>query len=214
MPVDAEGIACCFDRRTARMIGNYRRNGIGKAARSILGYLETQDLTNLESLELGSGVGGLTVELAKRGVVAARGVDLSPSMVEAANHLASESGLGSVARFTVGDGASTHLDKADIVILDAVLCCYPQVDSLILNSTSAARRLYAISVPDDRRMATKLLRPLLPLQKVFFRGSSFRFFLHSASKMFKLIEGQGFTKVFEQPLGSTWLVAIFSSRRG
>ena len=209
--VDPDGIACCFDGRTSRMLANYRRRGLGKTAAAVLDFIASRQTTGMTSLELGSGVGALTIELARRGMSAATGIDLSPEMIRAARALASESGLEAHVSFIVGDGATSHLRTADVVILDAVLCCYPDVEALVNNSTAAASRFYAISIPDDRLTMTRLLRPLLPLQRLLLRGTTFRFFLHPVSAISRRVTERGFTKVFEKRVGMAWSVLVYEA---
>ncbi|MBI3859654.1 MAG: class I SAM-dependent methyltransferase [Thaumarchaeota archaeon] len=151
--------------------------------------------------------------LLKGGVSSATGFDLSPKMVEAASALASESGFSSTASFSVGDGATSALPTSDLVILDSVLCCYPDVSELVDNSSSAARRVYAISLPDSRRRLTKILRPFLFFQPAFLRGKKFRFFVPSADKIISQLKAKGFTKVYDSAAGFTWSVLLFAAPR-
>ena len=211
MKVDTDGIGCCFDARTSRMLDNFRRKGLGKTATAILDYLASRGTSGMGSLEVGSGVGGLTIELARRGVNPAAGIDLSTEMVRVAKALASESIPEGSVTFAVGDGATSPLEVADIVVLDAVLCCYPDVRALIGNSTASARKFYAISIPDNRRAMTKLLRPFLPIQRLLLRKTTFRFFLHPVSTITERVTARGFVKVFEKRVGMTWSVFVYEA---
>jgi hypothetical protein len=137
-------------------------------------------------------------------------VDLSPKMIRPANSLAAEAGLSESVTFELGDGAEANLQASDIVILGAVLCCYPDADSLVDNSGSASKRYYAISIPDDRRIVTRLMRILLPVQGVIFRRRGFRFFIHSKQQIRDKLEGKGFRLVSESAVGWFWSVLLFS----
>lgn len=151
------------------------------------------------------------MQLAREGVTSAVGIDLSPKMVETARRLAAEEGLSDKAIFEVGDGARTQLRTSDVVILDAVLCCYPDAAELVKNSSSAARVYYAVSFPDNRRLATKLLRVLLPLQGMIFRRGTFRFFIHPRREVVAIREKKGFTRISESPVGWMWSVILFAA---
>ena len=50
----------------------------------------------------------------------------------------------------VGDAAVESLEPHDVVVLDKVICCYPDADALIARSTSAAQRIYAFALPESR----------------------------------------------------------------
>lgn len=192
MGADTGGISCCFDQESQRMLEDYRKKGLGDTSTAIADELAKRGLAGSTVLELGCGVGALTLELLRRGAPSAVGVDLSPKMIQLARTLANEAGLSGVVSFEVGDGAVKELKKADIVILDAVLCCYPDVATLVNNSSSAAGRYFAFAVPDDDRLATKLLRPLLPMQGLFFRRGGFRFFVHPTRQIGQVLEAKGF----------------------
>jgi SAM-dependent methyltransferase len=210
MEVDTEGISCCFDRESRRMLKDYRKEGLSDTAEAIANAVTGQGFAGSTVLELGCGLGALTFELIRRGASSAVGVDLSPRMIHLANSLANEEGLSHSVTFQLGDGASLRLPRSDVVILDAVICCYPDVTSLVDNSSSAAGRYYAISIPDDKRFATMLLRFLLPLQTVIFRRSSFRFFVHPGRQIRERLEGRGFRLMSKSSVGWFWSVLVFA----
>ncbi len=212
MRADTGGISCCFDSLTRRMLDDYKRRGLGSTSGTILDEVSSQGISGRTVLELGCGVGGLAVELIRKGASSAVGLDLSPNMVAAARALAAESGVSSSAEFRQGDGATADLPTSDVVVLDAVVCCYPDAESLVAHSSSAARNLYAVSVPDDRLLLTKALRVLLPLQKMFLRRGGFRFFVHPVGSMIRLLEGKGFRLVADVRVGYVWGVLVFAAR--
>lgn len=195
------------------MLDEYRDEGLADTANAIIESL-SPSLKGLTVLELGCGVGALTVELLKRGASSAVGIDLSPKMIELARMLAAEAHLSESVTFQIGDGAVAELKKSDIVILDTVLCCYPDASSLVDNSSSAAGRFYAISVPDEGRMATKLLRAVMPLQNIIVAiagRAGFRFFVHSTKAIRKKLEDKGFRLLSKSPEGWIWSVFLFAA---
>ncbi len=211
MALDTSGISCCFDEEAQRMLDDFRKKGIENTAEEILSFLKARGLAGMTSLELGCGVGALTLRLLKEGVTSAVGIDLSPKMVAAARSLAAEDGLSGSVSFEVGDGAKTQLRLSDLVILDTVLCCYPDFDALVHNSSAAARRYYAISFPDDSRLATRLLRLFLPLQFIVFRRGTFRFFIHPKKEIVTRLEKNGFTQLYDSPVGRIWSALVFAA---
>ena len=211
MPVETRGISCCFDRESERMLKDFRKNGLEGTSSVILETLGKDAIAGATVLELGCGFGAISMELVKQGAASAVGVDLSPSMIRLGKALAEERGLSQSVSFELGDAAVAKLAKSDIVILDAVLCCYPDVATLVNNSSAATGRYYAISVPDDRRLATKLLRMILPLQAAVFRRGGFRFVVPASQTIRKGLEGKGFRLVSSKAAGWIWSVFVFAA---
>lgn len=178
-------------------------------ARGIANTLTNERLTGSKILELGCGFGALTLELIRRGASEATGVDLSPKMIQTARLLAEEEGMSKSVSFLLGDGAVSRLDKSDIVILDSVICCYPDYSTLVGNSSAAAGRYYAISLPDDTRFATRLIRIVLPLQRLIFRKNGFTFFIHPTRKISELLEKNGFSLHSKSHVGWVWSIFVF-----
>lgn len=205
------GISCCFDEKSWKLVEKLRKNGLGKASRIILAELSSKGLAGATSLELGCGTGVLTIGLLRSGVTSAVGIDLSPKMIEAARAFALESGFASNAEFDVGDGAQASLRRADFVVLDSVLCCYPDVPAFVKNSSSASLRYYAISLPDSRRAAAKFLRLLLPLQSLMVGRRDFRFRIPRLEEIQNQLTASGFRQVFDSSAGYVWSVLVFAA---
>jgi 2-polyprenyl-3-methyl-5-hydroxy-6-metoxy-1,4-benzoquinol methylase len=211
MELNTEGISCCFDDESRRMLKDYRKDGLDDTSMVVYDALSSRDLAGSSILELGCGIGALSLELLKKGAGSVHGMDLSPAMVELARSLAAEAGVSQKASFERGDGAVADLPSSDVVILDKVLCCYPEVVALVANSSSAARRYYVFSLPNDRRVVTRFLRFFVPLQAIFSRRNSFRFFIHSTGQIEEKLKAKGFTPVFESAVGWIWSVFIFAA---
>ncbi len=211
MPVDTAGISCCFDQESQQMLEGYKRRGLGQTSRAIAEGLCGRGLVGATVLELGCGVGALILELLRKGAASAVGVDLSPRTIQYARALAADAGQSGSVSFEVRDAAVGELKKSDIVILDAVLCCYPDVAALVENSSSAATKYYAFAIPDDGRVATTMLKPLLPLQSLLIRRGGIRFFIHPTRKITQMLEAKGFRQVSKSPAGWIWSAFIFAA---
>ncbi len=212
MEPDTKAISCCFDEESKRILKDYRKKGLGSQSSLILSGLKQLGLKGRTTLELGSGIGALTLELLRAGAASSVGTDLSPNMVETARSLATEAALSGSATFILGNGATDKLPDSDIVVLDRVICCYPDYGALIDNTSSSSKRYYAISIPDDRRTLTKILRVFLPMQGVFFRRrGSCKVFFHPTERVFGRIQDRGFRIVYESASGRIWSVVIFEA---
>lgn len=209
MDFETGGISCCFDQESQRMFEEYRKKGLSDTAAVIADAVSGDGLEGSSILEIGCGIGALSLELVRRGAHGAVGVDLSPKMVQIANKLAADRGLSDSVSFRLGDGAGSKLPPSKIVILDTVLCCYPDLTALVENSSSAAESFYAISVPDDTRFATRVMRMFLPLQGLVFRREGFRFFIHPTQSIRAMLKSKGFVMVSRVPAGWIWSVFLY-----
>ncbi len=208
--VETSTISCCFDEESQDMLKDFRKKGLGETSDELAEVLCARGLTGSTVLELGCGFGALTQELVRRGARSAVGVDLSPKMVQLARAMAAESGLSASVTYELGDGAVANLRRSDFVVLDTVLCCYPDVESLLENSSSAAARYYAVSIPDDTRLATRLLRLVTPLQGLLRRRGC-RFFIHPTGRIRWVLESKGFRLEHRSAAGWIWSVFVFAA---
>jgi SAM-dependent methyltransferase len=211
LETDTGGISCCFDEESSKMLDDYRKEGLSITGSAILSALTSRGIAGATVLEVGCGVGALMLELLKNGASAGEGVDLSPKMLEAAKSLAAEAGLSGSVNFRLGDGAKSELIPSDVVILDSVICCYPDMAALMANTIGASRRFYALAFPDDRRPLTRLLKVFLPAQRVFLRRGGFKFFIHPAHRIIQTLEGSSFRVVYDAKAGHIWSVLLFAS---
>jgi magnesium-protoporphyrin O-methyltransferase len=193
------------------MLEDFKKDGLDDTSLVVSEALGSRGLSGSSVLELGCGIGALSIELLNRGAASVRGLDLSTDMVQLARTLAKESGVSEKVVFERGDGAKADLPSSDVVVLDKVLCCYPDMEALLDNSSSAARRYYVISLPDDTRGATRFLRLFLPLQAIIPGRSSFRFFIHSTHRIEERLGAKGFTSVTKSKVGWIWSVFIFAA---
>ena len=81
------------------------------------------------------------------------------------------------------------LPAADVVSLDRVICCYPDMPALVDASAAHARRLYGFVAPRERW----LTRVGLALANAFFRArkNPFRVFVHSLDAVDRRLRSQG-----------------------
>jgi hypothetical protein len=77
-------------------------------------------------------------------------VDLSAAGIGAARYRFERAQLSERAHLSVGDAARVPLEPHDWVILDRVMCCYPDVEGLLANTVPAATQIYAFTVPTSR----------------------------------------------------------------
>ena len=192
-----------FARRSAE---RYRKRGLDRTGRRIVGFLESQDLEGATVLEVGGGVGEIQLELLKRGAARVTNLELSPAYEEEAGRLARQAGLEDRVDRRLHDIAvdPAQVEPADIVVLNRVVCCYPDYERLLGAAAEHARRLVVFSHP-PRNAATRLI---VGAQNLGFRllRREFRVFTHPPAAMLATLERRGLRLVFTHR-GMPWRVA-------
>lgn len=206
---------CCFDDWAE---GNAKRArhkeitaGIG---RDLVAALGPSRLEGRTVLDLGCGTGDLALATLARGATRATGVDLGRRAIEEARALAEERSLEDRATFRVGDAAKVELDRHDVVLLNRVLCCYPDVDALLDNSLSAAASVYAFTAPPSAGLAGSVARANNGLANSWFRirdkkFRGFRAHVHDLKAIDLRIREAGFRPVVESRRRVLWQLAIY-----
>jgi hypothetical protein len=172
--------ACCtpsgyrkiFGARTARRdLRKYRRRGLDRAARLVVGFLTERGVEGDSVLEVGGGVGAIQHELLKAGAARTTNVELSPEYEPFAAEL-----FGDDARVErrLGDFVrdADEIPEADDVVLHRVVCCYPDAEALVGAAASRARRRLVLSFPPDMplfRAGSAVFNAFLALTRTEFR---------------------------------------------
>ena len=125
-----KGYRWVFSERAARgEAKRYRRKGLDATSARIVAFLKSQGVEGRTVLEVGGGIGAIQIELLKAGAARATSVELTPTYEEVAGELLNEAGLADRVERKVMDfaEAASQVDGADIVILNRVICCYPDM---------------------------------------------------------------------------------------
>ena len=186
-----------FDAQRARKdMRAYNKKGARGATRRLLdavrASMRESDTPDFTHLDIGGGIGVLQHELARDGAVRTTAVDASHFYLELLREAAAERGYD--ARQTRIEGDFTQVadsvEPATVVTLDKVICCYPDVDTLVRTSAGKALALYAIVVPRD----TAWVRASVGLINWFLRHVlrwQFRSFAHSHLLIDRLCAEEG-----------------------
>ena len=144
-------IATSFDRRTDFLRGAQGAfPPLSPVSISLFNALAPDAERGPTVLEFGSGTGGLAVRLLTAGASHATGVDLSATSVATAQDRLAAAGFPDArATFMVGDATEVVVEPHDWVVLDRVICCFPDVDRLIGHAITSARTRIAYSVPES-----------------------------------------------------------------
>lgn len=197
-----------FARSTAR---RYLRRGLSTLAGRIVTFLESRGIEGASVLEIGGGVGYLCVELLRRGAATATNLDLSSNYEEDASDLVARYGLaGRLARLrldiTQEPGA---VAAADIVVLNRVVCCYPDYAGLLSAAGGHARSLLVMSYPTANPLTAFWFR--MQNWTLAVRGKEFRAYLHDPAALLVTLEHCGLRLAMEHH-GPMWSIAGFERK--
>jgi SAM-dependent methyltransferase len=176
-------------------LDRYRKEGPGVTTRLLRDGLTDAGLAAGTILDIGAGIGALTFELLERGATSAVAVDASAAYLAAARKEAERRGRSGLIRFVQGDFVerSTPVLEADTVVLDRVICCYPDYHPLLDRSLNLAVQGFAFSYPRDRwwvRTGGRFENTLRLL-----RSNPFRTVVHPVAAMQRMIGDAGFALV-------------------
>jgi magnesium-protoporphyrin O-methyltransferase len=186
----------------------YRRKGLDGTSRRIFDLVKKSGVEGKTLLEVGGGVGAIEIELLKAGMAQAVNVELTPTYEGAAGKLLGEAGLGDRVERRIMDfaEAGTEVGTADVVVLNRVICCYPDMPKLAGAAAEHARGVLVMSFPNNRWWS-ELGLSFGNFAFGLFR-IQFRVFLHAPDAILAEVERHGFKTTFNER-GLLWQVAAF-----
>ena len=194
-----------------RELRRYRRRGPDRTTRILIEQIRGRGVDGRTLIDIGGGVGAIQHALLGGGALRASSVDVSSAYDAAGAEEARRRGWADRIDRVHGDfvAVADQVPTADIVTLDRVLCCYPDVEGLVHASAAHARRLYGVVYPRD----SWWLRPAFAAANFFLRlrGSSFRIFLHPTEVVEAFLARDGLDRVFHRMVGM-WQVVLFARR--
>jgi SAM-dependent methyltransferase len=208
-----EGIERQFGARTARWeLKRFRKRGSSATTRRLIDALRREHVSDASILDVGGGVGAIYHELLATGAREAIHVDVSPDYLSVAREEAERRGHAARVRFVRGDFVELagELPNADVVTLDRVICCYPDMERLVTRSAGKALRLVGAVYPRDvwwMHLAVSAVNAFSRL-----RRSAFRTYVHPPDAIDALLRGRGFDRrSFARTAG--WEVVVYAKQR-
>jgi len=204
-----DGFASIFDEATARRDRDrYHRDGPDKTTSLLLELLTPYWSSASTVLDIGGGIGILDMELLRAGAGHATLVDASTAYLAVARDEARRAGLLDRIDFVEGDFVrhAPTIDRADVVTLDRVICCYPDMEALVAESSGRARTAYGIVLPRDRRTT----RWAIALSNAWyrFRRKAYRAFVHPTARVDEIAAANGLRLRAERQTW-IWRVAVY-----
>lgn len=207
---------CCFDDWVDHWDRQTRKSDtVAGVTAPLVDALEQAGLADRTLLDVGCGIGDLAIEAVVRGASSARGFDLSGKAIDRARELASRRGVDDRTRFEVGDGATFELPPADVVVLNRVVCCYPNADGLLERTLRAAGNVFAMTAPVSggatgsfNRAVNRFWNAWYSLRKKKF--GDFRTFVHDLDEIDDRVRRAGFRRVAHERRRVVWDLAVYA----
>ncbi len=205
-----QGIEELFnDQLVERELASYRTNGPSKTTRWMIEALKKEGVQGLSLLDIGGGVGAIQHELLESGVQNATDVDASQAYLRAAQTEAQRRGTAGRVDYHHGNfvDLASQVGPADIVTLDRVICCYPDMEKMVSLSAGRARKFYGLVYPRD---AWWLKIGFAVMNFIFrLRKNPFRIFPHSTRAVEALVQSNGLKRRFYRKT-FVWQVIVYS----
>ena len=196
------------EKNAAGEAKRYRRNGLDGTSKRIFDFIRERGVEGKTLLEVGGGIGAIEIELLKAGMARAINVELTPTYEAAARELLAEAGLTDQVERRVMDFAEAgpEVEAADVVVMNRVICCYPDMPKLASAAAEQTGEVLVMSFP-NRRWWTRLG---LTVANLGFRvvRMQFRVFLHSPELIQAAVQQQGLRSRFNER-GLLWQVNAF-----
>lgn len=193
-----------------KKLERYQRKGPKKTTTILTSAIVAHMRTGMTLLDIGGGIGDIQHILIPKGISKAINCEASSAFLEACNRQAKNNGYSDRIEHIQGDfvEVSDQVPGADIVTLDRVICCYPDMPELVRASLAKAESLYAIVIPRDTWFI-KWMTEFYYNLRFLLQRNPFRVFVHSVQDLESLTTSAGFKPVFEERKG-WWLIQLFA----
>jgi spermidine synthase len=211
--------ACCqgvdkvFGEKTARHdLRRYRARGPSRQTRALLEAILREGVERASVLDIGGGIGAIQQELLAAGAAHATAVEASPAYLRAAQDEARRRGTAARVSYRSGDfvAIAEEVEPADVVTLDRVICCYPDMESLVGRSAERAQRVYGLVYPQDAwwvRLGIRATNLALRLTRQAFRAHA-----HRTAGVDAVARAHGLQPALRRRVGPVWQVALYTRR--
>ncbi len=206
-----QGVELVFDRdRAFKQLERYRRKGPEKTTRVLIRALLAEGVDGLSLLDIGGGVGAIQHELLKHGALKVTNFEASQGNIEACRDEAERRGFGEAITHLHGDFAEIEgeVPPADIVTLERVLCCYPDMEGLLAPACAKSGKLLGLVYPHEGWWVKLGIKYVLNLGLRLSRNP-FRVFVHPRAEVERVVEDHGFMRRFYRKVGP-WQVVVYA----
>jgi SAM-dependent methyltransferase len=199
-----------YDGRDAEKdLAALRSRGPRPTTQELIDVIRGQGVAGTTVLDVGAGVGGIHLALLEAGAASAIDVDASREYIAAARTEAECRGLVDRVTYRYGDLVELAADMppADVVTLDSVICCYPNLPALLAAVSSVGPRLVGLTYPRDVWWMRAYMR-LYNLVHAIRRNPA-RYFEHRQSQVRSLMTSAGYSEVHDGGI-APWRVLLYA----
>lgn len=159
-------------------------------------------------LDIGCGTGYLHQSLLLSGAKYSIGVDLSENMLNEAKKLANEQQLENRTEYLLGHylDLAENIPSSDVTILDKVICCDPDAESLIKTAAIKSKKYIALTYPRTHllnRLGVFIIAIVMKIFRIEFRN-----YLYQPEAVEAWLISAGFKKNFENRT-HIWLTQLY-----
>jgi magnesium-protoporphyrin O-methyltransferase len=206
-----QGIEQMFDQKEAkRRLRRFRRRGPDRTTRLLIDELRNAlgEQGQATLLDIGGGVGAIHHELLGRGAARAVHVDASTAYLAQAREESARRDHQDRMDFVHGDfvAVAGSLAPAEVVTLDRVICCYPDMRRLVGLAAERATRLLGAVYPRAVwwvRFGVAAGNVVLRIQR-----SAFRIFAHEPRDIDATLREAGLEQRFRRRTLS-WEIVVY-----
>jgi ubiquinone/menaquinone biosynthesis C-methylase UbiE len=205
-----QGIEELFnDPLVLKELAQYRMKGPPKTTRWMVDSIKTKGVSGMRLLDIGGGVGAVQHALIEAGVKEATDVDASKAYIQAAGEEAKRRGIAERIHLRHGNfiDIAPEITPVDIVTLDRVVCCYPDMENLVELSAARATKLYGLVYPRDAwwvKLGIAILNTFFRLQR-----NPFRTYVHPTAAVDSIVRRQGLRRTFFRQT-FVWQVVVYT----
>ena len=212
MPDDQRCNCGCPNTFDAKMaegdLKRYLKDGPDKTTQVLIDAILGEGVEGATLLDIGGGIGAIQLALLSAGAASATSVDATEAYVTTARDEAARRGYadrtdGRVGTFEVLESV---IQPADIVTLDKVVCCDPDLPGLLSRAAEHARRMVGLVYP--RETWWNRLAALGLAAWGWLTRDSTRWHIHSTADIDRILRGAGFARRDIQR-GFLWQVALY-----
>lgn len=194
------------ERQARRLRRRYERRGLTGPGRPMVRWLRDRGLLQgCTVLEVGGGLGELHPVLLQEGAVRITNVELTRTWEAEAQRLLTERGVAGRVDRVLGDLVRQPglADAADVVILNRVVCCYPDHAGLLRAAGDRARRALVLSHPPRTATVRAGVAALNTWESL--RGRDYRAYAHPPEEMLSVLAATGLRPVLGERAGLWWV---------
>jgi 2-polyprenyl-3-methyl-5-hydroxy-6-metoxy-1,4-benzoquinol methylase len=198
-----------FNRKyAARDARRYRRRGLTGTSRDLVEL--AGDVRGASILDIGGGLGAIDLELLALGAECATNIELSEGYEDEAERLLTERGFAHRVERRVGDFVTEAdaIERHDVVVMHRVVCCYPDVDSLVGIAAAHTASRMLLTYPQERswmRLGLHMINLWLRLSRCGFRT-----YAHPVSRIVAAASAEGLRLERRERHGLLWESAAFA----